>query len=242
MTGRGREPASGRDGDGAEDRALLLAHAGGDPRAFERLVRRHADRLYAVAVRTLGDREEALDALQDALLSAHRGAGGFRGDAKVSTWLHRIVVNACLDRARRRAARPVVHLTDAPSGAPGLEALPDSRDREAERDTAHDVEVALAQLPVDQRAALVLVDLHGHSVEEAARMLDCPVGTVKSRCARARARLAVLLGHLAPQPDADGQPGGNHGSRATVEVRTGRSRRGPDADEQTTEEVGRDRR
>ena len=199
------------------DRELLRAHVAGDPEAFEALVLRHAARLHAVAVRTLGDREEALDALQDALLSAHRAAASFRGDARVTTWLHRIVVNACLDRARRLAARPVVHLSDAPGGVAGLEGLADSRDREGESDTALDVEQALAQLPAEQRAALVLVDLQGHSVDEAARVLDCPVGTVKSRCARGRARLAVLLGHLAPavrnRPEGRGVPAGGEGSR-----------------------------
>lgn len=213
MTGRDGTAAPG-DGDGAGDGAgrgrprtdgeLLRAHADGDPRAFEEVVVRHSARLYAVALRTLGDREEALDAVQDALLSAHRAAGTFRGDARVSTWLHRITVNACLDRARRRAVRPVVHLPDLPGGAEALEAVPDPRDHEAERDTSREVEAALARLPVEQRAALVLVDLHGHRVEEAARILGCPEGTVKSRCARGRARLAVLLGHLAPPPGNGG--------------------------------------
>src|SRR5690606_6016567 len=95
-----------------DDRALLAAHLNGDREAFGRLVRRHQDRLWAVALRTLGDREEAADALQDALLAAYRGAARFRGDAAVTTWLHRIVVNACLDRARRRAVRPTVPLAE----------------------------------------------------------------------------------------------------------------------------------
>ena len=96
------------------DTALLDEHAAGDPEAFGELVRRHRDRLWAVAVRTLGDREEAADAVQDAFVSALRasaaeersGAAAFRGEAAVTTWLHRIVVNACIDRMRRRAVRP----------------------------------------------------------------------------------------------------------------------------------------
>jgi RNA polymerase sigma-70 factor (ECF subfamily) len=94
--------------DGRSDGDLLRAHGDGDPDAFGELVRRHRDRLWAVALRTLGHPEEAADALQDALLSAFRaGRGGsaWRGDSAVTTWLHRIVVNACLDRARRRAGR-----------------------------------------------------------------------------------------------------------------------------------------
>jgi len=176
----------------ADDRALLAAHLAGDGDAFGRLVARHTDRLWAVALRTLCDREEAADALQDALLSAYRSAGSYRGEARVTTWLHRVVVNACLDRVRRKAVRPTVPLPA--SGEPDEPAA--RRDELAERETALDVEQALAALPAEQRAALVLVDLQGLPVEEAARVLDVPVGTVKSRCSRGRARLAVSLGHL----------------------------------------------
>lgn len=183
--------AVSQDQIGPSDRELLAAHAAGDRAAFGELVRRHQDRLWAVALRTLGDREEAADALQDALLSAYRAAGSFRGDSAVTTWMHRIVVNACLDRVRRRQARPTVPL---PETGPGEPVQPgDPLDA---RDTALMVNNALSALPVDQRAALVLVDLQGHSVAEAAQVLDVAVGTVKSRCARGRARLAVLLGHL----------------------------------------------
>jgi len=174
---------------GPTDEALLRAHLAGDARAFDTIVRRHRDRLWAVALRTLGEREEAADALQDALLSAYRAADRFRGDSAVTTWLHRIVVNACLDRIRRRQARPTVPLPEAGSApaAPGVD-----------RDTILDVRSALAQLPVDQRAALVLVDIQGYGVAEAAEILGVAEGTVKSRCARGRARLAVLLGYLRP--------------------------------------------
>jgi RNA polymerase sigma-70 factor, ECF subfamily len=177
------------DDEDARDRALLAAHLAGDRDAFGALVARHQDRLYAVALRTLGagDREEAADALQDALLSAYRRAGQFRGEARVTTWLHRIVVNACLDRVRRRAVRATVPLPEQEPAAP---------DELGPRETALDVEAALAALPADQRAALVLVDLQGLPVDEAARALGVPVGTVKSRCSRGRARLAVSLGHL----------------------------------------------
>jgi RNA polymerase sigma-70 factor, ECF subfamily len=179
--------------DERDDTALLRAHASGDRAAFGELVRRHRDRLWAVSLRTLGDREEAADALQDALLSAYRAADRFRGDSAVTTWLHRIVVNACLDRMRRRSARPTVPLPETDTH---VAPAPD-------HDTKLAVEEALAQLPPEQRAALVLVDLQGYQVSEAAAMLDVAEGTVKSRCARGRARLAVLLGHLR-NPDAGG--------------------------------------
>jgi RNA polymerase sigma-70 factor (ECF subfamily) len=171
----------------AQDRELLGAHVGGDPEAFAELVRRHKDRLWSVALRTTGDREDAADALQDALVSAYRNAASYRGDAAVTTWLHRIVVNASLDALRRRAARRSVPLSDEDTR------LADPVDALGQRETALVVHAALDTLPPDQRAAIVLVDLEGHSVEDAARMLDCAPGTVKSRCSRGRARLAPLL-------------------------------------------------
>jgi RNA polymerase sigma-70 factor (ECF subfamily) len=173
------------------DAELLRAHADGDMRAFEELVRRHRNRLWAVALRTLREPEEAADALQDALISAYRAAGTFRAESAVTTWLHRIVVNACLDRVRRRQVRPTVPLPDEGPAEPA-----DRRDRIAERDTAMAVEEALGQLGVDQRMAITLVDIEGYSVADAAQVLGVAEGTVKSRCARGRAKLAVLLGHL----------------------------------------------
>ena len=99
------------------DAELLAAHCAGDPDAFSEIVRRHRDRLWAVALRTTGNPEEASDALQDALISAYRRADSFRGDSAVTTWLHRIVVNASLDRLRRRAVRTWVPLPEEGEGA-----------------------------------------------------------------------------------------------------------------------------
>ncbi|MCW6009072.1 RNA polymerase sigma factor SigM [Micromonospora sp. CPCC 205371] len=179
------------------DAELLRAHVDGDRHAFGELFHRHRDRLWAVAIRTLTDREEAADALQDALLNAHRSAHRFRGDSAVTTWLHRIVVNACLDRIRRRQAHPTVPLPD--SGRPddersvrGVEPAAPATDH----DTVLDVQQALSQLPEEQRSALILVDVQGYPVAEAAVMLGVAEGTIKSRCARGRARLATMLGHL----------------------------------------------
>ncbi|MDI1461668.1 RNA polymerase sigma factor SigM [Catellatospora sp. KI3] len=201
--------------DPRSDEELLRAHVAGDPDAFGLLFRRHRDRLWAVAVRTVSDREDAADALQEAMLSAHRAAARFRGEAAVTTWLHRIVVNACVDRLRRRQTHATVPL-------PG-QAGPDDDDRGVGRhepaapttdhDTAMVVRAALAELPYEQRAALVLVDLQGYSVAEVAVMMGVAEGTIKSRCSRGRARLAVMLGHLRNlsgdgdvRPDTTAQP------------------------------------
>lgn len=182
--------SSGSDDD------LIAAHRRGDPRAFSELVRRHSDRMWAVALRTLRDPDEAADALQEAFLSAFRAAGTFRGQSQVTTWLHRIVVNACLDRMRRRQARPTAPLPEEGPGEPT-----ECRDPIAERETRLAVADALVELPAEQRAAVVLVDVQGYSIAAAAMLLGVAEGTVKSRCARGRAKLAVLLGHLR-NPDA----------------------------------------
>ena len=178
---------------------MLRRHVGGDTDAFGVLFSRHRERLWAVAVRTLGNPDDAADALQDAMISAFRRAGSFRGDAAVTTWLHRIVVNACLDLLRRRAARP------ASSGlaADALDVLAlagSDPGQMTDSDTALDVTAALRMLPPDQRAALVLVDMLGYPVADAALVLGISAGTVKSRCSRGRARLLPRLAHLRGSP------------------------------------------
>ncbi|MFD4692116.1 RNA polymerase sigma factor SigM [Streptomyces sp. NPDC058463] len=178
------------------DQDLLAQHVAGEPDAFGELVRRHRDRLWAVALRTLGDREEAADAVQDALVSAFRAAHTFRGQSAVTTWLHRITVNACLDRARKAASRKTAPVDDAERLDQLLEPH-ESAEAPAERQDLHrELLAALSTLPAEQRAALVLVDMQAYPVAEAARILDVPTGTVKSRCARGRARLLPLLTHL----------------------------------------------
>ncbi|MGW6917447.1 RNA polymerase sigma factor SigM [Kitasatospora sp. NPDC054939] len=194
----------------ADDAALLARHAAGDRDAFGLLVDRHRDRLWAVALRTLGDREEAADALQDALVSAFRSAHTFQGRSAVTTWLHRIVVNACLDRARRTATRRTNPLDDDPRRLDAVLGSAEPADRPVVRAELHrEVTAALAELPPEQRAALVLVDMQGYPVAEAAELLGVPVGTVKSRCARGRARLLPLVRHLREEEAAaPGAPGG----------------------------------
>jgi len=193
-----------------DDRTLMQAHIAGDPTAFTELVRRHRDRLWAVAMRTLGDREEASDALQDALISAFRNAASYRGEAAVTTWLHRVVVNACLDRVRRRKARPSVPLGDIEVSS--------SRDDQAAVEARLMVHDALAQLPRPQRLAIVLVDLQELSVAEAAVVLGVAEGTIKSRCSRGRTELARLLG-AGPPPGADG--GGHRSGESLASGRVG---------------------
>jgi len=181
------------------DRALLSAHCAGDPDAFGELFRRHRDRMWALALRTTHDPEVAADAVQEAFLAAFRNAGSFRGDSAVTTWLHRIVVNSCLDRLRRM--KPVVPLPDA-----DLSLMADAHDHHHSVDIRLDVRAALAQLPESQRMALVLVDMHGLPISEAASVLDVAEGTVKSRCARGRAAMAQLMGLPRPSGGTKNAP------------------------------------
>ncbi|HVE98919.1 MAG TPA: RNA polymerase sigma factor SigM [Mycobacteriales bacterium] len=176
-----------------DDATLMARHLAGDGAAFGVLVARHRDRAWSVALRTLGDPHDAADAVQDAFVSAYRSAASFRSEAKFSTWLHRIVVNACLDRVRRARVRATVPLDDAVAAA-----LADPHDAMAASDLAADVHAALRLISDDQRVAILLVDVQGMPVEEAASVLGVPAGTVKSRCHRGRAALAARLGHLRP--------------------------------------------
>ncbi|EDY45859.1 RNA polymerase sigma factor SigM [Streptomyces sp. SPB074] len=182
--------------DGVGDHELLARHVAGEHEAFGELVRRHRERLWAVALRTLGNREDAADAVQDAFVSAYRAAHTFGGRSAVTTWLHRITVNACLDRARKAEARHTSPVEDTVR----LEHLlrpEESAEAPAERADLHrELLAALRTLPAEQRAALVLVDMQGYPVAEAARILEVAPGTIKSRCARGRARLLPLLTHL----------------------------------------------
>ena len=183
----------------------------------------------------MGNPDDAADGLQDGMIAAYRRAGSFRGDAAVTTWLHRVVVNACLDRLRAakvRRAEPLPEDLDEyrrPRLAghrrrPRPPTRPTSR---SSRSGAGLVLAALDQLPADQKAALVLVDMEGYPVAEVAAMLDCAVGTVKSRCSRGRARLATLLGVLRPGGEPDHVPPGNPDPLPSVRT-TEASRAPPD--------------
>lgn len=170
------------------DSELLAAHVAGDRDAFAELFHRHQRRLHRLAWQTTGHPEDAADAVQDAMLAAHRAAPTFRHDAAVGSWLHRIVVNACLDRLRGARSHPTDALTDEVAVG----------DRTGEVETTLVVRRALMRLSVEQRSAVVAVDMQGYSVAGAAALLGIAEGTVKSRCARGRARLAVLLAPLHP--------------------------------------------
>ena len=183
---------------GAPDGELVRRFLAGDAGAATDLITRHERRVYAVCLRVLGNPDDAADAAQDALLAMIRKLDGFRGEAAFTTWLYRIAMNVCYDHLRRAKRRPVLRRDeDAPAPEPALD---DHADAVA---GAHDVAAALAQVPEDFRVAIVLADVHDLPYDEIAKVLDLPVGTVKSRVHRGRIALAKALGIGAPSEPAD---------------------------------------
>jgi RNA polymerase sigma-70 factor (ECF subfamily) len=178
----------------------VAAAQAGDRGALDTLLRRHHDRLHALCRRVTGNDADAHDATQEALIAIVRGLPRFDGRAAFGTWAYRIATNACLDELRRRRRRPEPGLPDdLPTTAAPL------RDRGPELDgTVADrlaVDAALAQLPPDFRAAVVLRDLCRLDYAEIADVLGIPPGTVRSRIARGRAVLARHLGEPAATDD-----------------------------------------
>ncbi len=175
-----------------DEGALITAAQSGDQRALDRLLRAHQPTIHAVCRRIAGNDADALDATQDALIAVVRGLPRFDGRAKFSTWVYRIATNSCLDELRRRRRRPVVGLPEN-DGAP-ID-LPQDRVTSV-ADQVTDtlvVETALASLPEEFRAAVVLRDMCELDYAEIAEVLDIPAGTVRSRIARGRAQLVDQL-------------------------------------------------
>ena len=173
---------------------LIERAARGDGAAFSELMQTHEKRMYAVAFRLCGNHEDAQDCLQDAMIRVYKAISSFKGQSSFATWLYRITTNTCLDELRRRKTRQSTSLDGlldtgwSPTDdldTPERHALMSEKRREIER--------AIAQLPEDMRAAVVLRDIQGFSYDEIAHMLGANVGTVKSRISRGRERLREKL-------------------------------------------------
>jgi RNA polymerase sigma-70 factor (ECF subfamily) len=175
------------------DELLVRRAQRGERFAFEKLVERHEQRLYTLAARVLGSRDEAADAVQDALVRAWLALPKFRGDARFSTWLYRITVNAAHDARAKRRAPPVEEPPD----------LVDPRDRFAERELSGELQRALDALDESYRVAVVLYDVLGCSYAEIAELTEVPEGTVKSRIFRGRSELAERLGTPAESTESN---------------------------------------
>jgi len=177
----------------SEDRELIRRYLEGDVSAFDELMRAHEDRVFAICLRMMRDRDSALDATQDVFLTVFRKADRYKEQAAFSTWLYRVAVNTCYDHLRRQKRKRTTSMPEHfdPSD-------PRSGDEFHAVELRPDIETALAGLTPEFRAAVVLVDLDGMSLEGAADTLEIPIGTVKSRVFRARKQLAGNLGNLAP--------------------------------------------
>ena len=169
-----------------DDLDLVAAYVDGDEAAFQQLVERHQQRVYGICYRYFRDHRDAEDATQETFLSLARNAERFRGDAKLTTWLHRVALNVCHDIARHRARRPLSAQHETPDRAEPV-------DQVAFRETQLDLDSALEQLDVPSRCALVLVGIEGRSYAEAAEIAGVSVPAFKSRVHRARARLTDIL-------------------------------------------------
>ena len=185
----------------------MAAAQAGDREALEDLLRRHHDRLWALCRRLTGNHADAEDALQDALIAIARGIRRYDGRAAFTTWSYRVATNACLDELRRRRRRPVADVPEtvgvgaSPEGVgAAVSAPPTAAAVDAVADRL-DIDAALALLPQEFRAAVVLRDLCDLDYAEIGRVLGIPPGTVRSRIARGRSQLADLLGNPADTPD-----------------------------------------
>ncbi|MCC2671632.1 MAG: polymerase sigma factor, sigma-70 family [Armatimonadetes bacterium] len=163
----------------------------GDARAFERLLDRYERRVFNLALRLLaGDMSEAEDATQDIFLEVHRSLARFRGDSQLDTWIHRIAVNVCLQRRRKRVL-PTTEFPDRDLPDPGAG---DPFQSAARGELRQVLLVALDHLPAPQRDVVLLHGMQGLTYSEVAETLQCPVGTVKSRLSTGFKRLRELLG------------------------------------------------
>lgn len=181
-----------RGGTSVDEAELVARSQSGDTDAYDQLVGAYQHRIFSLAYRITGNREDAWDAAQEAFLKAYRNLRGFHGRAAFLTWLHRIAVNAALDVVRRRPAQPPVPLDVS------LKSLDDPADEVMRSDTQQRVHRAIARLPVEQRVAIVLRDLHGLRYDEIAGVLQIPIGTVRSRISRGREMLRITLADFAP--------------------------------------------
>ncbi len=184
------------DGD---DARLVEAAQAGDRGALENLLRRHHDMVHAVCRRVAGNDTDGMDATQEALIAIVRGLPRFDSRAKFTTWAYRVATNAALDELRRRNRRPVPTPHSDDSHAPTMAAPRDPADSVLRLD----IDDALAALPEDFRVAVVLRDVAGCDYAEIGRILQIPPGTVRSRIARGRARLAEML---LPQHEHEADP------------------------------------
>jgi len=187
-----------------ESEHIKLARKG-DLESFNALVHLHQDAMFNLAYRIMGDQHAAADATQEAVISAYKAIGRFRGGA-IKSWLMRIVTNACYDELRRRKRRPqssLDEMTDEYENSPMLVGhdIPNPESELSRMELMQAVKRCLDRLPDEQRMATVLSDVEGYDYREIADIMSTSLGTVKSRLSRARVRMRDCLrksGELLP--------------------------------------------
>ena len=173
-----------------DEKALIERAAKGDGEAFSQLMAAQEGRMYAVALRMCGHREDAQDCLQEAMLRIFRSISGFKGQSSFATWVYRITMNTCLDELRKKRNRTSTSLDGLLEAGWSPSDEFDTPERHAlNREKSAEIRRVIAELPEDMRAAVVLRDIEGLSYEEIARVLDINVGTIKSRISRGREKL-----------------------------------------------------
>jgi RNA polymerase sigma-70 factor (ECF subfamily) len=185
------------------DADLIERYLAGDVEAFEELMRAHEDRIFAVCLRMLRDRDAALEATQETFITVFRKADRFAGRSAFSTWLYRVAINTCYDLTRRRKrhrADPLPETHDPPD--------PTAGDELGSIEIRSEIEAALDELAPEYRSAIILSDLEGLALETVSEILGVPIGTVKSRVFRGRRQLAQRLGNL--REGSDTQSGETH--------------------------------
>lgn len=181
------------------EEALIQDAKNGDLDAFNTLILHYQDSVFNVALRIMGDEDAAADAAQEAFISAFKGVASFRGGS-FKGWLMRIVTNACYDEIRRRKRRPTTPLEPETDDGEEMDSprwLADPNmtpDQQAEADEVeHAIQHCLDDLPIDFKTAVVMADIQGLDYAEVAKAVRVPLGTVKSRIARARLRMRECL-------------------------------------------------
>jgi len=177
-----------------EEERLLLRAIDGDSEAFSKLMEAHEHRMYAVAFRMCGNREDAQDCLQESMLRIYRAISGFKGQSSFSTWIYRITINTCLDELRRRKMRKTTSLDNLlDTGWSPSDSMDTPENNSIRMEQRRMIEQAISSLPDDMRAAIVLRDIQGFPYETIASALDTNVGTIKSRISRGREKLRDIL-------------------------------------------------
>jgi RNA polymerase sigma-70 factor (ECF subfamily) len=200
------------------DEELVERSRSGDVDSFNQLILRWERPIYALAYRVIGREEDARDVCQEAFLRAYRALPGFKGEAKFSSWLYRITLNLCRDWIRRQRRAPVTQMPeeiDVLEAAAAAEPRESIEDLVARRELSAIVETAMAELPAEQRTAIVLKEYHGMTFQEIADLQGCPLSTVKTRLYQGLSVLRRNLerhGQLAPEMAASPRPASSSSS------------------------------